>query len=361
MKWTPHIIHANDWQASLMNVYLRFLYREEDFFKQTKSVLTIHNLAYQGLFDKSQYAHLGLPQEYFTTDYFEYYGKMNLLKSGIVCADMVNTVSPTYAKQIQTSNYGCGLEGVLREKREYLCGILNAIDDQVWNPKTDAFLKQTYASESIEDKSVNKLALQKKCGLKVSKDILLLGMVSRLAEQKGVDILCEALDVLLPAYQIVILGFGEEKYHQILKKKAGQYPKSISLHLKFDEQLAHQIYSGSDCFLLPSRFEPCGLSQMISYKYGTVPIVHHTGGLVDTVVDVVDGGGGFVFEVFNAHNLSSAIRRAHAHFKKTVEWKKLLNKIMSYNFSWQSTADQYRAMYRRVTKNSFEPGLTKKA
>ena len=197
MDFCPDIIHSNDWQASLVNIYLKTLYRDDEFFKDTRSILTIHNLAYQGLFSKDKYPLLGIPWDYFTLDYLEYYGKINLLKGGIISADIVNTVSPTYAKQIQTPDYGCGLDGVLREKRQNLFGILNAIDYKVWNPRTDKFIYQSYSSGAIEEKHVNKKKFQKELGLKTKGDTLLLGMVSRLADQKGVDILTESLDYLL--------------------------------------------------------------------------------------------------------------------------------------------------------------------
>jgi starch synthase len=288
----------------------------------------------------------------------EFYGKINLLKGGIVFSDMVNTVSPTYAKQIQTPDYGCGLDGVLREKRENLCGILNAIDYKIWNPKIDTYIYKNYSSQSVEDKYANKRKFQKEMGLNISKNVLLLGMVSRLAEQKGIDILSSALDYLLKKYQVVILGVGDEKYHKILKKKVAKFKKSFSLNLKFDEALAHRIYASCDCFLMPSRFEPCGLSQMISYKYATVPIVHHTGGLVDTVIDVTQGGGGFVFYNYTHKDLISAVERAEDVYRNKEDWIKLIKKITRYNFSWENTASRYIDMYKRVLNKEETPTLS---
>ncbi|MCK9614239.1 MAG: glycogen synthase [Candidatus Omnitrophica bacterium] len=351
LNFKPDVIHSNDWQSSLVNIYLRTIYSSDDFFRKTATILTIHNLAYQGLFGRDKYPVLGLSWDYFNMHCLEFYEKINLLKGGIVFSDIVSTVSPTYAKQIQTTDYGCGLDGVLREKRDKLTGILNAIDYDVWNPANDSLIYKNYSPKNLEDKAINKKMFQKELGLKVSEDTLLLGMVSRLAEQKGVDILSGSLDYLLKKYQIVILGLGDEKYHKILKKKAEKFKKSFSLNLMFDEKIAHRIYAACDGFLMPSRFEPCGLSQMISYKYATVPIVHRTGGLADTVIDVKNQGGGFVIDKYTSDDLSSAIDRAAKLFKDKKSWPKLLKKISQYNFSWAQAAKHYVDMYKRA-KNS---------
>ncbi|MDD4955040.1 MAG: glycogen/starch synthase [Candidatus Omnitrophica bacterium] len=348
LNFKPDVLHSNDWQASLTNIYLRTIYANDQFFAKTATVLTIHNLAYQGLFSREKYPVLGLPWDYFNMHCLEFYEKINLLKGGIVFSDIVNTVSPTYAKQIQTPDYGCGLEGVLREKRDKLVGILNAIDYDVWNPETDKLIYKNYSPKKLEDKAVNKKMFQKELGLKVSEDTLFLGMVSRLAEQKGIDILSDSLDYLLKKYQIIILGMGDEKYLKILRKKAQDFKKSFSLHLTFDEKIAHNIYAACDGFLMPSRFEPCGLSQMISYKYATIPIVHRTGGLADTVVDVAKQGGGFVIDKYSSDDLSSAIDRCAKLFKDKKNWNKLLKKVSQYNFSWSEAAKHYVDMYKKA-------------
>jgi len=345
LDFSPDIMHANDWQASLINIYLKIIYKNDKFYKRAKTVLTIHNLAYQGLFEKEKYPITGIDSKYFSSDFLEFFGKINLLKGGIIFSDMVNTVSPTYAKQIQTPDYGCGLDGVLREKREYLCGILNAIDYNVWSPAKDKYIYKTYTSSSLDDKYVNKAKLQKEMGLKVSKKKFLLGMVTRLAEQKGVDILSKAMNSILEKFQVVILGTGDERYHRILKQKAAKHKDSFSLNLKFDEVLAHKIYASSDAFLMPSRFEPCGLSQLISYKYGTVPVVQHTGGLVDTVTDYEEKGGGFVFKEYSSKALAGTIDRAGALYGCSQEWTDLMKKGMRYSFSWTKTAKEYIRMY----------------
>jgi starch synthase len=348
IDFCPDIIHVHDWQAALANIYLKTLYRNDDFFKNTKCALTVHNLAYQGLFEKDKYPILGISWDYFNMNCLEFYGKINLLKGGIMFSDIINTVSPTYAKQIQTPDYGCGLDGALRENRQRLLGILNAIDYEVWSPQTDKLIYRVYSPKDLEDKYVNKKMFQKDLGLEISQNTLMLGMVSRLAEQKGVDILSGALDYILKKHQVVILGFGDEKYHKILQKKAKKFKKSFSLNLAFDEKIAHRIYAACDCFLMPSRFEPCGLSQMISYKYATVPIVHATGGLADTVADVNEQGGGFVISKYSSDALSEAIDRAAALFSEKQNWQKLLKKITQYNFSWEATAKKYVEMYKRI-------------
>ncbi|MFH1901670.1 MAG: glycogen/starch synthase [Candidatus Omnitrophota bacterium] len=350
INFSPQIIHSNDWQTALANIYLKLLYKNDKFFKNTKCILTIHNLAYQGIFEREEFGSLGVPWDYFNMRHLEFYGKINLLKGGIIFSDMVNTVSPAYVKEIQTPDYGCGLDGVLREKRKYLCGILNAIDYSVWNPQTDKLIYKNYSHRTIEDKYVNKRMFQKELGLKVDKNIFLLGTVSRLVEQKGIDILSRALDHFLKKYQVVILGMGDEKYHRILKKKANKFKKSFSLNLKFDEAIAHRVYASCDCFLMPSRFEPCGLSQMISYKYATVPLVYHTGGLVDTVVDISQKGGGFVFSNYTSADLISALKLAHQIFTEKKKWLKIIKKIARYNFSWEAAAAKYIEMYNKTIK-----------
>lgn len=344
----PDIIHSNDWQAALVNVYLKTLYEGDAFFKNTKCVLTIHNLAYQGLSEKEKFPLLGIADKFFDKEYLEFYGKVNLLKGGIVFSDAVTTVSPNYARQIQTTEFGCGLEGVLKNKGKNLIGILNAIDYDIWDPATDDLIYKKYSPDTLADKAVNKAGLQKELGLNEDKDVLLAGMVSRLAEQKGIDILSQALDDIAGNCQLVILGVGEPKYHEILIKKAAKFKGAFSLNLKFDEALAHKIYAGTDIFLLPSRFEPCGLSQMISYKYATLPLANNTGGLVDTVTDVSEGGGGFVFNRYNSSDLLLALAKARNLFSDKSKWQPVLEKVTKLNFSWEAAANKYMEVYKRL-------------
>ncbi|MCP4652375.1 MAG: glycogen synthase GlgA [Candidatus Omnitrophica bacterium] len=351
LDFSPKIIHCNDWQTSLISVYLKTAYSGDNFFKDAVSVLTIHNLAYQGLFNKDKYHFLGIPGQYFGIDGLEYYGQISFLKAGILFSDVVNTVSPTYAKQIQNKEYGCGLGGVLKRRRGSLSGILNAIDNKIWNPKTDNLIYKKYSKITIAEKAINKCKIQKDLGLKVDKNILLLGMVSRLTEQKGLDILSQSLDKVLPGCQIAILGVGDQAYHRSLKKSAKKYKGSMAVTLKFDEELAHRIYAGSDVFLVPSRFEPCGLSQMISYRYGTLPIVHETGGLADTVSDIKEGGMGFVFSDYSAQDLIFTIERARAYFQNKKKWYATAKRAMSNVFSWETTAKRYIDMYKSAALN----------
>lgn len=350
LDFAPDIIHCNDWQSALALAYAKTLYAYERNFAKTKSVFTIHNLAYQGIFEKEKFPALKLPAQYFDMKYVEFYDQINLMKTGIVFSDAVNTVSPTYAKQIQMPEYGCGLEGVLKAKRRSLCGILNGIDYTVWDPAADRFIYKKYSPKNPSGKAENKRRLQKDTGLKVNKNAFLLSMVSRIVEQKGLDILSEALDYLLKKCQVVILGLGDEKYRALLKKKVKKFKGNLSLNWQFDETMAHRCYAGSDAFLMPSRFEPCGLSQMVSYRYATVPIAHITGGLADTVIDVKRGGGGFTFDEYSSTALIVAVERAQEWFDNKKAWLPLLKRITGFNYSWDTAALRYVELYRSLLK-----------
>jgi starch synthase len=280
--------------------------------------------------------------------FLEFWGKINLLKGGIIFSDTITTVSPTYAKQIQKKEFGCGLEGVLKEKKDNLTGILNGIDYNVWNPKSDKLIYKNY-SQSLKRKSENKLSLQKEMGLTQDKDLLLFGMVSRLTEQKGLDILTEAIDSILDKSQLIILGIGDPKYHKILKRKQKSNKDKFALFIDFDETLAHKIYASSDVFLLPSRFEPCGLAQMISFKYGTIPLVNLTGGLADTVSDIFQAGSGFTFKKYSKNNLIKAIKAAQKLFKDKNKWDLAAKNNMKKDFSWKRAAKQFLRLYQDLT------------
>ncbi|MFH1202486.1 MAG: glycogen/starch synthase [Candidatus Omnitrophota bacterium] len=348
----PDIIHCNDWQTALIPVYLKSLYAEDPFFKNTKTVFTIHNLAYQGLFPKEELPKTGLPWYLFNMEALEFYGKINLLKGGLVFSDLINTVSSAYAREIQTKEFGAGLEGMLAKRKNSLFGILNGLDYRIWDPATDKFIFKSFSPKALKDKTANKTRLQEACGLKPSASTPLFGIVSRLAEQKGFDLLAGIMkDLCKMPIQIVILGTGDQKYHDLLGKIAKQYPERLSLNLKFDDPLAHQIYAGSDFFLMPSKYEPCGLGQMISLKYATIPIVYKTGGLADTIVDFdlkKKIGNGFVLRKYSQKELLAAIKRALSIYKKKPVWSGLVRHATTYDFSWKSAAANYIKLYNRL-------------
>ncbi|MCK4917540.1 MAG: glycogen synthase [Candidatus Omnitrophica bacterium] len=352
INFSPDIIHCNDWQTSLVSVYLKTIYKDSDFFKDTKSVLTIHNLEYQGIFNKEKFSVLGLPWNCFDVNCLEFYGKINVLKGGIIFADIVNTVSPTYAEKITTQKYGCGLDGVLRNKKDNLIGVLNGIDYDVWNPETDEHIYKKYSVTSAsKNKAINKAKLQEELGFLVNNEVMLIGMVSRLVEQKGLALISQVLNEVLGKYQLVILGEGEDRYKELLKEKEKEFKNSFTLTLRMDECFAHQIYAAADLFLMPSKFEPCGLSQMISYKYGTIPLVHHAGGLFDSVEDVSNCGGGIIFKKYNAKDLMTALDRASKLYENKDSWNVVVNRIMNYDFSWARASDEYISKaYRKLAR-----------
>lgn len=345
INFKPDIIHCHDWQSSLIPVYLKTLYVKEHFYKNIKTVLTIHNIGYQGLFPKEEFPKLGLDWSLFNMEMLEFYNKINILKGGIVFSDIITTVSPTYSKEIQTKEFGFGLEGILSKRCESLFGILNGLDYSIWNPETDKFIAKNYSDKNIEDKYKNKADLKTICKFPLKKDVPLFGIVSRLAQQKGFDILGQAIEKICKMnLQLVILGTGDLKYHILLESIVKKYPKVISLHLRFDDPLAHKIYAGSDIFLMPSRYEPCGLGQMISLRYGTIPLVFKTGGLADTVTQ----DNGFIFDNYSKEDLVKTIERAIKTFENKNKWITLMLKGMQYNFSWQESAKTYIKLYERT-------------
>ena len=345
INFKADIIHVHDWQAALIPVYLKALYKDKPFYKNIKTVLTIHNIGYQGIFSKEEFPKLGLDWEFFSIDMLEFYGKVSFLKGGINSCDIINTVSPTYSREIQTKEFGFGLEGILSDRKDKLFGILNGLDYTIWNPETDKFIAKNYAFSSIKDKYKNKMELRKICKLPAKKDIPLFGIVSRLAEQKGFDILAEAIEKICNMdLQLVILGTGDLKYHTLLEGMVKKYPKVISLNLKFDDSLAHKIYAGSDIFLMPSKYEPCGLGQLISLRYGTVPLVFKTGGLADTVTK----DNGFVFDSYKKEELVKTMQKALNSFKNLNKWTALMRQGMQCNFSWDESAKEYLILYEKA-------------
>ena len=355
LDFAPDIVHCHDWQTGLVPVYLRTLYSHDPFFSPIRSLFTVHNLAYQGLFPPETLEQVGLDSSLFTPDQLEFWGKMSFMKGGLVFSDKISTVSPTYAREIQTLEAGCGLDGVLSARRQDLEGILNGIDPLEWNPTTDRALKQQYDRRATRGKLANKVALQRKTRLKVDESVPLIGLISRLVEQKGIDLIAHAADDLLGKrdVQLVILGTGDPRYHKLLEGLAKKYRKRLSLNIRFDLTLARQIYGGSDFFLMPSRFEPCGLGQMISFRYGTIPIVRRTGGFVDTIVDynqATGEGNGFVFEAYTPAALLSAIDRALEAYGDKRKWRSLVQRVMALDFSWNASARNYLALYESLTK-----------
>ena len=345
INFKADIIHLHDWQAAMIPVYLKALYKGKAFYKNIKTVLTIHNIGYQGIFLKEEFPKLGLNWELFSINMLEFYGKVNFLKGGINSCDIINTVSPTYSREIQTKEFGFGLEGILSGRKDKLFGILNGLDYSIWNPETDKFIAKNYSFSSIKDKYKNKIELRKICKLPAKKDVPLFGIVSRLAEQKGFDILAEAIEKICNMdLQLVILGTGDLKYHTLLEDMAEKYPKVISFNSKFDDPLAHKIYAGSDIFLMPSKYEPCGLGQLIGFRYGTVPLVFKTGGLADTVTK----DDGFIFDSYNKEELVKTMQKALNSFKNLNKWIELMRRGMQCNFSWAETARKYVDLYEKA-------------
>jgi starch synthase len=353
----PEILHAHDWQGSMAVVYLKTHYQWDPFFKDTKSVLTIHNLGYQGRFPSGQFQAIDLPWDYFTPETLEYFGQVNVLKGGIMFADQVTTVSPTYAKEIQTTEHGAGLDGVLSARAHKLVGILNGVDYSIWDPRNDSFIPARFSPENLQGKEKCRAELRKQVGLPAVQGPLV-GMISRLAEQKGFELVTEALPKLVKmGAQFVILGTGEPRYHELLSQAQKKYPESVALKLEFSNQLAHLIEAGSDIFCMPSRYEPCGLNQLYSLRYGTVPVVTATGGLKDTVLNATptrlkkNEATGFVMRDFTSGSLVSTMKKAVKMFRdEPAMWRKLMVKGMNQDFGWAAQAKVYMGLYRKLVK-----------
>lgn len=352
----PDILHVNDWQAALIPTYLKTEYAADPFFAETRTVLTIHNLAYHGLFPGKRFGVLGLdPSYYAPLSFFEFYGKVDFLKAGICYADKINTVSETYSREIQSGpDFGCGLEGVLQQRSADLYGIVNGIDYSVWNPETDSLIPVNYSSQNLTGKLKNKEELMEECGFKLShRELPVLGVISRLDDQKGFDLLAEIAERLFERDLLfVLLGTGAEKYHQLFETLQQKYPNKFHAFLTFDNRLAHLIEAGADMFLMPSRYEPCGLNQLYSLKYGTVPIVRRTGGLADTVedADLTRGSGtGFVFDEYSGQALLEAIDRGLGAFALPAGWKKIMANGMAKDFSWAVSAAKYERLYHAAS------------
>jgi len=351
----PDVINCNDWQTGPIPVLLD-TFQNNEFYRGIKTVMTIHNLKFQGRWDFQGIKDvMGIDDYYFTSDKLEYYKDANLLKGGIVYADRVTTVSNTYAEEITTYDYGEGLNELLSARRNSLTGIVNGISYTDWNPKTDKFIYENYDEKSIiEKKKANKLALQREVGLPEDADKMLIGIVSRLTDQKGFDLIAYQMEKLCEGgAQLVILGTGDEAYENLFRHYSWKYPELISANIYFSNELSHKIYAGCDAFLMPSKFEPCGLSQLISLKYGTVPIVRETGGLKDTVMpynEYTNEGTGFSFTNYNADDMLHVIYYAmDTYYNKRDKWNIIVQNGMKQDYSWNSSADKYISMYRELT------------
>lgn len=363
--WAPRIVHAHDWHAGLAPAYLRAAARERGHAAApsgplatppgARSVFTIHNLAYQGIFPAQQFDMLGLPADYFDMHGVEFYGQLSFLKAGLYFADKITTVSPTYAREIQTVAQGCGLEALLKGRAHDLVGILNGVDYAIWNPAHDDAIATHYSAAHMSGKPRCKSALQARLNLAQRHDAPVFGVVSRLTEQKGLDLLLGALpEIVARGGQLVVLGTGDASLEQGFARAAHQHPDAVAVELGFDETLAHAIVAGADVMVVPSRFEPCGLTQLYALAYGALPLVHRVGGLADTVVDaslenLADGlATGFVFERFEPDALAAAIRRAFALYARSHDWRETRAHGMQQDFGWAASAQRYMALYREL-------------
>lgn len=354
IDFRPDILHCNDWQTSLIPVMLNVLYKNHMFYNGIKTIMTIHNLKFQGIWGLGEtYDATGLPIECFTPDKMEYYNDSNLLKGGLVYANHITTVSTTYMEEIQTPEYGEGLDGLLRARKNDLTGIINGISYTEYNPSSDDLIYAKYNLKDFSSKKAdNKVALQRQLGLTEDKNTFLIGVVSRLTDQKGFDLISDLMERFCGQdMQLVVLGTGESKHEDMLRHYAELYPDKVSANILFSNDLAHKIYGASDAFLMPSLFEPCGLSQLISMRYGTVPIVRETGGLKDTVIpfNKYSGEGtGFSFTNYNADELWSIICMAKETYKDQTKWNSIARQGMAKDYSWLEAAKQYADLYKTL-------------
>ncbi|MGC9328553.1 MAG: glycogen synthase, partial [Candidatus Hinthialibacter sp.] len=351
--WKPDLIHANDWQTALLPVYLKTLYKKHAVLGKIKTLFTIHNMAYQGLFPIFLYPVLGLSWDHFNLSELEFYNQINLLKGGIVFADAINTVSPTYAQEIQTEEYGCGLEGLLQKNQKKLTGILNRVDYAQWSPERDVYIPMPYNASNVkEGKAKNKAAVLEKFGLAApAVRQPLFGVVSRITPQKGCDLIASIIPTLIRrGAQIVILGKGDPKIEDLLRSMERQYPDACGVQIEYNTEMSHLIEAGADMFLMPSRFEPCGLNQMYSLLYGTIPIARSIGGLADTVLDYheSDQGNGFTFDDESTGAFMEACDRAITVFEDEKAWSILVQRAMQADFSWRQSAEEYIQLYRSI-------------
>lgn len=351
LAFLPDVIHLNDWHTGFLPVYLRTTFRDDAFYKRISTLFTVHNLAYQGLFPDWQFGRTGLDWNLYTAEGLEFYGQMNTMKGALLFSDKLNTVSPRYAEEIRTAEFGCGLEGVLRGRSADLSGIINGLDIEDWDPLTDKNLPVNYGPESLEKKAQVKRELKKELGLP-DDDVPLVAMVTRLDNMKGLSLVEEITDYIMHMdMQFILLGNGDPRFHESFQRLADTYPDKAAVRLKFDNGLAHRFEAAADIFLMPSRFEPCGLNQLISLRYGTVPVVRAVGGLADTVAEFdpkTGKGNGFIFHEYNSMGLFNALKRALEVYRTPAAWRQLQRQGMAADFSWSASAKKYEALYREL-------------
>ncbi len=360
LPWRPRLVHLHDWQTGFAALFLRCQSKGAGQGGMPRVCMTIHNLAYQGLFPSGQYPLTNLPWDYFNPEGVEFYGQMSCLKAGIAFADVLTTVSPRYAREITTPEFGCGLDGLLRYRQDSLFGILNGVDYEEWSTISDPNIAQQYSATDLSGKAVNKERIQAELGLPVDASVPLFGSIGRLVEQKGVDIMLDALREMLSAkLQFVLLGTGSPACEQAFEALGREFPSQVAVRIGFDEALSHRIEAGTDFFLMPSRFEPCGLNQMYSLRYGTIPIVRATGGLDDTAIDIrenAEKANGIKFHEYSTSALVKALRKAMVLFAEPELFRRFRINAMSADFSWDRTAAEYLKVYERAVKTS-NPGI----
>ena len=350
----PDIIHTNDWHAGLVNVFLKLEHQDDERYQNIRTLYTIHNLKYQGVFPKDVMSDvLGLDWKYFNNGDLEFYEAVNFMKGGLIYADFISTVSRTYAQEIQYEYFGEHLDGLLRSRKDDLYGIVNGLDYDVYNPMTDKNLFETYDLESYDRKQDNKVQLQKLLGLPEGRRVPMVALVSRLVAAKGMDLIVRMMDEILQHenIQFVLLGTGDKVFEDWFKGLAWRFPTKVSVNIRFSNELAQRIYAASDIFLMPSNYEPCGIGQLIALRYGAIPVVRETGGLKDTVVPYdkyTKQGNGFVFSDYNAHEMMYSLKRALSAYENPGEWRQIVNNAMTSDYSWAESAKEYKQLYEKL-------------
>lgn len=357
LDFVPDVLHCHDWHTAMIPFLLREQYKHLPMYENIKTVFTIHNLQFQGIFPRSVMGELlGLDDRYYSNDHLEFYGNINFMKAGIVASDVITAVSPTYKEEIQYPFFGEKLDGLLRAYNYKLKGIVNGIDDSYYNPETDASITSHYDADSLESKQLNKAALQRQFGLPEKENTPIIAMVTRLTKQKGIDLVRHVFhEMMQEDVQFIVVGSGDREYEDFFNYMAYLYPEKVKVYIGFNESLAHHVYAGADIFLMPSLFEPCGLGQLIALRYGAIPVVRETGGLNDTVQsfnEIEETGNGFSFKNFNAHDMLYTVRRALYYYHQPDKWTKLVTGAMSQDYSWKASAQKYLSLYEELVDRS---------